>query len=86
MERFVSKNGVPKNGFPIVFSKSDLVGGGTVFSPTFFSEKAKHPGIGQSFGGNVGETQFCHLPIIPTKGLTVNRTNKQERFLAQKQD
>ena len=32
MERFVPKNGVPKNGFPIVFSKSDLAGGGLFLS------------------------------------------------------
>ena len=30
LDRFVPKNGVPKNGFPIVFSKSDL-GGGDIF-------------------------------------------------------
>ena len=55
LERIVQKNGVPKNGFLIVFSKSDL-GGGTHFSPKFFSEKAKHPGISPRFSGNVPET------------------------------
>ena len=41
-ECFVPKNAVPKNGFPIVFSKSDLGGGGTYFVTNIFSEKAKH--------------------------------------------
>ena len=55
--RFVLKNDVPKNGFLIVFSKSDFGGGGTVFSPFFVVvEKANHPRICLSFGGNVGET------------------------------
>ena len=57
LERFVLKNGVPKNEFAIVFSKSDLGGGGDIFFSDFFlSEKAKHPGICPSFSGNVPET------------------------------
>ena len=52
---FCHKNGVPKNGFPILFSKSDL-GGGDRFFAEFFSEKAKHPRICPSFSGNVGKT------------------------------
>ena len=28
VDRFVKKNGVSKNGFPVVFTKSDLAGGG----------------------------------------------------------
>ena len=35
---------VKKNGFPSVFSKSDLTGVGSFF-PIFFSEKAEHPKI-----------------------------------------
>ena len=65
MERFVQKNGVPKNGFPIVFSKSDLAGGGAFFEPKSFSEKAKLPGMCPSFAGNVGETQFHQCQFIP---------------------
>ena len=65
MERFVQKNGVPKNGFPIVFKKSDLARGGAFFEPKFFSEKAKLPGMCPSFAGNVGETQFHQCPFIP---------------------
>ena len=44
-----------KNGFPIVFSKSDLAGLGGCFFMTCFSKKAKHLGICRSFGGNVGQ-------------------------------
>ena len=47
LERFVPKNGVQKDGFLIVFSKSNL-GGGDIFS-----EKAKPTGTCPSFGGNV---------------------------------
>ena len=36
MERFAQKSGVKKNGFPIVFSKSDLGGGGQFFAEIFF--------------------------------------------------
>ena len=36
LERFVTKNGVPKTGFPIVFSKSDLGGGDSFFAEIFF--------------------------------------------------
>ena len=50
VEHFVSKNGVLKNVFPIVFSKSNF-GWGDSFLPTFLSEKAKHP----RFSGNVSE-------------------------------
>ena len=64
MERFVPKNGVPKNGFPIVFSKSDLAGGGAFFEPNKFSEKAKLLGMCPSFAGNVGETQFLQCPFM----------------------
>ena len=65
VERFVPKNGVPKNGFPIVFSKSDLAGGGAYFEPKKNSEKTKLPGMCPSFAGNVGETQFHQCPFIP---------------------
>ena len=54
---FCLRNGVTKNGFPIVFSKSDLGRGGTLLLLIFFlSEKAKHPGICPSFSGNVPKT------------------------------
>ena len=43
-ERFVPKNNVPRNGFPIVFSKSDL-GGGAYFLHIFFFFLTEHPGI-----------------------------------------
>ena len=49
-ERFVPKNDVPKNGFLIVFSKSDLGGGGYIFC------EKKHTGICPCFSGNVSET------------------------------
>ena len=44
-----------QNGYPIVFSKSDLCGGKT-FLPEFLSEKAKRPRLCPSFGVNVRET------------------------------
>ena len=47
MERFVPKNGVPKNGFPIVFSKSDLAGGGLFLSRKFFLKKPNFPECAQ---------------------------------------
>ena len=47
MERFVPKNGVPKNGFPIVFSKSDLGGGGHIFRRNFFLKKPNTPEYAQ---------------------------------------
>ena len=39
MSRFVPKNGVPKNLFPVVFSKSDLGGGERFFRQKFFLKK-----------------------------------------------
>ena len=39
-----------------VFLKCDLAGGGALFIPEQISEKAKHPQIFISFGGNMGET------------------------------
>ena len=45
-----------KTGFPFVFSKSDLGGGGDSFVAKQNSEKTKNPGICQSFSGNVSET------------------------------
>ena len=47
MERFVPKNGVPKNGFPIVFSKSDLGGGKQFFRRNFFLKKPNTPEYAQ---------------------------------------
>ena len=44
-----------KNGFPIVFSKSDLTGEGHIFRTKFFSEKAKLPEICLSFSGSMPE-------------------------------
>ena len=41
-----------KNGYPVVFSKSDL----TLARKK--SEKAKYPGICPSFGGNMTEAQI----------------------------
>ena len=40
-------------------------GGGGLNYYQKYSEKAEHPQICQSFGGNVGETIFRHRPIIP---------------------
>ena len=56
LERFGQYLKKPKNGFPIVFSKCDLAGGGAKCVTEKDSEKAKHPQICPSFGGNVGET------------------------------
>ena len=53
LERFVPKNGVPKNEFSIVFSKSDFGGGGQFFPRHFFLKKPNTP---EYAGGNVGET------------------------------
>ena len=53
---FCPKTWRSKIGFPIVFSKSDLGGGGgTYFVTIKMSEKAKHAGICPSFGGKVSE-------------------------------
>ena len=56
VQRLVPKYSVPKNGFPIVFSKNNLGGWKPFFWRIFFYEKAKHPRICPSFSGNVGET------------------------------
>ena len=47
-----------KNGFLIVFSKSDLVWVRFHFWREKNSEKAKHPRICPSFGGNMSEAQL----------------------------
>ena len=47
MKRFVPKNGVPKNGFPIVFSKSDLGEGGHILWRHFFLKKPNTPEYAQ---------------------------------------
>ena len=52
-----------KNGFPIVFSKSDL-DGGHHFKFKKKSDKAKQPSMCPSIGGNVGETLLHQGPII----------------------
>ena len=43
LERFVPKNDVPKNGLPIVFSKSDLGRGDIFFCQKIFLKKPKTP-------------------------------------------
>ena len=56
MERFVPKNGILNNRFPIVISKSDLDGGGIFLLPTFISENTEHREKFPSFSGNMPET------------------------------
>ena len=55
-----------KNGFPIVFSKSDLTGIGYIFWPNFFSEKAKHLKICLSLGGSMPDAQIKQCPLTPS--------------------
>ena len=55
-----------KNGFPIVFSKSDLTGVGSFFGQKKLSEKAKHPKICLSLGGSIPEAQIKQCPLTPS--------------------
>ena len=52
-----------KNGFPIVFSKKWFGLGRVLFLAEKNSEKAKHPSICPSFGGNMPESQFWQVPF-----------------------
>ena len=54
----IKKKKKVKNGFLIVFSKSDSVWVGFHFWQEKNSEKAKHPRICPSFGGNMSEAQL----------------------------
>ena len=84
LDLFVSKNGVPKNGFLIVFSKSDLGWGGgwVVFSPNFFLEKAKHPKYAQVLVVTCPKlNSVTALLSPPPKNRSVIVSNEQSEYV-----
>ena len=65
LERFGQYLRKSKNGFPIVFSKSDLTGVGSNLLQKKNSGKAKHPKICLSLGGSMPEAQIKQCPLTP---------------------
>ena len=59
-----------KNGFHIVFSKSDLTGVGSIFFLQKNTEKAKHPKICLSLRGSMPVAQIKQCLLTPSPILT----------------
>ena len=55
-----------KNGFPIVFSKSDLAGIGSIFLRIFFLKEPNTPKICLSLGGSMPDAQIKQCPLAPS--------------------